>query len=461
MSSILPGVQVRVSQDEVPAGDTASQGRLHVVGVTERGPTVPTVVSGLGGFVRTYGRAAWDTLTLALSAFWQASEGAGDVTVSRVVGPAAVVASKTVSDGTANTIEFEASWPGAAGNDIDVIVAADGDGFQVTVTYDGDPVERWRGLANVDDAVQTLQASDWIRAVNDPAGTGNPSVGTYSLEGGDDDRANITDAQWEAALDAIGVAYGPGQVVAPGRTSADGRGQLVDHAEAHNRVALLDLEEGSSKAQLLTAAGAADSRHAALVGPPVQVRLDGRIRTVPASVVAAGVCARIDVDAPTGHTGPDRGRAGLSSRFVSVSDLFDDADAAELNGGGVSLFRPVGGQVLLRGFRTTSGEPGWEQLSQARYVAGLVWRLERIAEDYVFAPLTRATVADFGAELAGVLLADAQAGALFGDDPYTVDVGQDVNPDGQLADGVLKARVEIVPTATAERIILDLRKTRS
>ena len=462
--SVLPGVEVRVSAQAIPSGAPTDTGRLFAVGITERGPTTPTVVSGLGGFRRLFGGpTSYDTLSTPLAAFFAASEGAGDVVVARVVGPAAAPSEKTVSDGTDDTITFKAAWPGAAGDDITVIVAADGDGFQLTVEYDGDVVERWRGLEDVDDAVQTLQASEWIRAENEAAGSGNPSNGSYDLENGDDDRSNIVDATWESTLAGIPADLGPGQVVAPGRTSSTGRGQLVAHAEATNRIAFLDAAEGDAKAELNAAAGDSGSRQAALFAPWLHLRLDGRIRTVPASVVAAGICARIDADAPTAHTGPDITRAALPGRFVDVDVDFGDADAGELNGNGVNLFRSVRGQVLLRGFRTVSDAPEFEQLSQARYIMSVSSRLASISDLYVFRALTPQVIGDYGSDLAAELLGDFQAGALFGDAPddaFGVDVSPDVNPPQQLEQGVLRARVSVTPAPLAERIVIDLIKTR-
>lgn len=464
MTGILPGVEVRVSAEAIPSGAPTNTGRLFAVGITERGPVEPTAVSGLGAYRRLFGGPKpYDTLATALEAFFAASEGAGDVVVARVVGPAAANSEVTVNDGTLDTITFEAVWPGDAGDDITVIVATDGTGFQLTVEFDDEIVERWRELDDVDDAVQTLQASRWIRATNEAASALDPANGSYSLTGGDDDRDNIVDAQWEAALDGISVEHGPGQVVAPGRTSTAGRTQLVDHAEATNRIAFVDADEGEGKAGLNGVAAAVDSRQAALFGPWLQFTVGGRIRNVPASVVAAGICARIDDDAPTAHTGPDVGRSALSSRFVNVDVVFEDLDAGELNANGVNLFRTVRGAVLLRGFRSLSTRPEWEQLNQPRYIMSASARLSSISDAYVFRAMTRAVIADYGADLAAELLGDYQDGALFGDTPedaFNVDVGVDVNPPEQLEQGILRARVEVSPAPLAERIIIDLIKTR-
>lgn len=469
MASVLPGVTVQVAAQALPSGPATVTGRLFAAGVTGKGPLGPTVVNGPAGFVRQFGqRTHFDTLSDALRAFW--SVGGGQVVVSRVVGPDASVASVTLDDGDAvSTLEVESAWPGDAANDISVEVATDGDGFQLIVTDDGQTVEVWRRLESPEDAALRLQESAYIRATDlgsasvDP----NPAVGEFDLTGGDDDRANIVDAQWADAIGRFDADLGPGQVIAPGRETQTGHDQLVDHAAAFGRVAFIDAPQGSDEQDLLTLSLGENRRQAALFAPYVVVPLDGRRRAVPGSAVAAGVAARLDTEAPTAHLGPDFNRAQLvqtrSGRpvVVDVDVEFDDAEHGRLNAAGVNVFRRTAQGVLLRGWRSLSNEPQWVQLSQVRYVMGLSARLADISERFVFRTLTRQTIADYGNRFRAELLGDFEAGALFGDLPdeaYAVDVSEDVNPPEQLQDGILHALVDVTPAPFAERIVIDILK---
>jgi hypothetical protein len=70
------------------------------------------------------------------------------------------------------------------------------------------------------------------------------------------DGSAVADADWQGALDRIVPDLGPGQIAAPGRTTSAGQLQVLDHAQTHNRFALLDLADTSSDATLIAAAQA-------------------------------------------------------------------------------------------------------------------------------------------------------------------------------------------------------------
>ena len=462
MVDVLPGVTVQVAAQALPSGDATDTGRLHVVGVTRKGPVEPTVVTGTSSFERTFGaRTHFDTLTDPLQAFFTA--GGGQVVVSRVVGAGAQAASATIEDGESTpTLEVEAAWPGEAGDDLSVEVAHDGSRFTLTVFDDGEQVERFVEIESPADAVDATSQSRFIRVsdLGSASADPTPAEGASQLSGGDDDRGNIDDQQWEDALDRIGPEWGPGQVAAPSRTSSTAHSQLIAHAEATNRVAFLDGDQGAGNAQLLSAVDSARSRSAALFAPWIQVSIGGRIRTVPASMIAAAVAARLDQAEPSAGAAPTLALAGLPS-VLDVDVDFDDDQHGELNGAGVNIFRSGRFGVLLRGWRSTSNEATWEQLNQVRYIMGLSARLADISERFVFANLSAATISEYGAQLSGELLDDFNAGVLAGDDAdeaFTVDVSSDVNPVEQLAQGILSAAVSVTPAPAAERIVIQIVK---
>lgn len=460
---VLPGSTVNIGAETAPSGVSTATGRLFTVGITAKGPTVPARVGGLTSYRRIFGRRShYTTLDHALAAFWAA--GGGEVYISRVVGPAATAASVTLQDAElADTLEITARDPGPHGDDLSVGIDVNGDTFDLTVTDGGVQVETWRGLESPTDAADRLADSRFVRATDLASESSDPTpdTGTFDLTGGDDDRASIDDDQWADALDRFDATYGPGQVAAPGRDTTVGRSQLVDHAETYGRVAFLDGSPDASVAELTATVTEHRSRNAAMFAPPLRTTIDGRTRTIPASMVAAGLAARLDRDAPTGHLAPEQARSVLDS-VSDVTVTFDDDDHADLNGAGVNVFRATRqAGVLLRGWRSTSLDDAWVQLSQVRYIAGLAARLSTIADRFVFRTLTPATIADFGGQLAAELKSDFDAGALFGDtseEAYTVDVSDEVNPPDQIGSGQLAAAVAVKASPFAERIVIDIVK---
>lgn len=463
-TDVLPGVTVNVAAQAAPSGQATGTGRLLVPGITPKGPIDPTRVTGWASFTRIFGdRTHYSTLHDALYAFW--AVGGGEAYVARVVGPAAATASVTLADAElTDTLEIGARDPGDHGDTLTVDVVDEGDTFALVIGEDGVQVERFSRLATPSDAVDRLASSRYVRATDLASGSEDPTpvAGTFDLAGGDDDRAGIGDADWAAALDRFTADYGPGQVAAPGRESDAARAQLVDHAEATRRTAYLDAPQGDNAETLTTLAGELDSRHAALFAPWLDTTIDGRVRAVPASTVAAGLTARLDTEAPTAHLSPDLARSALDA-IVDVDVDFTDAEHAQLNGAGVNVFRTTRTSgVLLRGWRTTSDEDAWTQLSQARYVMGLTSRLATLAERFVFRTLTAATITDFGNALKAELKDDFDAGALYGADPddaYAVDVSEDVNPPDEIAAGRLHGLVAVQVSPYAERVVLDVVKT--
>ena len=464
MPDVLPGVTVNVIADAAPSGVSTETGRLFAAGITRRGPTGPQRVAGPGSFARIYGeRAHYDTLTDALRAFWRS--GGGEVYVSRVVGPDAQASSVTIDDGSGgdgsseDVLEITAREVGEHGDDLSVEISSSGPSFSLTVLKDGEEVESWSGLTSAADAAGVT--SEHVR-IRDLGSDETPDSGSYDLEGGDDDRSGIGSDDWQDALDRFDSTYGPGQVVAPGRESSSAREQLLDHAEEHGRIAFLDGEQGASVSDLTSDVNSVRSRHAALFAPWLHVPDGGRTRTVPASVVAAGLAARLDAQAPTGHLAPERGLSILDSVSDVETDFADDQHA-ELNGAGVNVFRRTRTSgVLLRGFRTTSNDEAWTQLSQARYIMGLSSRLAQIADRFVFRTITPATLVDYGNQIKSELKDDFDAGALFGDEPddaYSVDTSDDVNPPEEISAGRLHALVSVQVSPFAEQVVIDLVKS--
>jgi hypothetical protein len=71
------------------------------------------------------------------------------------------------------------------------------------------------------------------------------------------------------------------------------------------------------------------------------------------------------------------------------------------------------------------------------------------------------TIAAFGGRMGAVCLTYYTVDALFGDDPseaYIVNVGPDVNPPEQLADGILRAVLSVRMSPHAELVRIEIVK---
>lgn len=268
-----------------------------------------------------------------------------------------------------------------------------------------------------------------------------------------------------AALALVGPEHGPGQVAAPGDTTA--HAALQTHAASSvNRHALLDTS-------------AAD-----IIIPPVSGSTTNR--TAPASGFVAGLLARSDAvrspnDWPAGDRGfarwvlgvqasPDAAAAvtlvstvrGTNADYSSayLAGWFTDAQRETLNTGGINVVRvsPLGG-VQLYGARTPSSSPAFLWAGNSRLRMYLVDRCRKASEQFVFRQIDGKgyLIAEFAAVLSTVLDEEYSRGAIYGDTPdEAYDVDTSVNTPTTIAAGQLKAVVTYKPSPTAEVVSVEL-----
>lgn len=474
-----PGTQIITRETPQPLSAPTDTGVWFATGLAEKGPSDRAVlVQSLTDFVTQFGtRQSNSVLYDAVEAFFK--EGGSKAYISRVVGPAAASAFRVYNDAAAvASLRIEAENAGAWGNSLNVeIVGGDvGGNFKLKITHDTDASinETSADLADTDAAVVYGQQSSLIKVVK--LGTVDPVVlAAQSLTGGTDDAAAVTETHWKAALDRISKDHGPGQVSAPGRTTTQAYTDLLNHALANDRVALLDGADTVTVATLTTAAAGLRSlsevdRYGALFAPWVIVPgiVPGTTRTVPPSAVAAGLMARSDASGKSPND-PAAGANGLLQYGVGLSQAaWTDAQRDTLNTGGVNAFRTLYGGVRLYGYRTLTDpvlDSNWINLGNARLFMGIRAKGGEIAERYVLRQLDgqRRVIAQYGGELAGMLIPYYEAGSLYGQTPeeaFNVNVGPQVNTDASIADGQLKAVISLKMSPFAELVTLELVKTR-
>lgn len=453
----LPGHETTISTDP-PAGQgpAPNTGVAFIIGLSDRGPidepvrlTSSRVVKRrLGGPVNYTGTNHW------LEKFFQ--RGGAEVQFGRVVGPEAEAASVELDDSSEDpAVEVTAVEVGQWGNSLKVDLAV-APAFKLTVKLNDIVVEISPDLDTKADLIAWSEKSGHVR-VTDAGGEDPVAASDQALTGGDDDRTNITTDDWQLAADRFPKELGPGQVLAPGASTAGIHALLLEHAAERNRWALLD---GSStdEEDLLGDAAAGTStgngRAGTVVAPPVN---DGG--EIPASILTAARLAYTDqVEGPgqyaAGHRFGDIG-GGL------VTAAYTDEELAALNVAGVQVIRQTLAGPRIYGFRSLAGtDSPWVLAAHARLIMALRTEFDAVMDQFVMRSVKGAR---FFAELEGALEGPCRRawsrGDLAGeseDEAYRVVADESLNPPETLAQHELHAEIGVTPAPGAERILLNL-----
>lgn len=286
---------------------------------------------------------------------------------------------------------------------------------------------------------------------------------------------DATDPVLATALATFARDLGPGQVSAPGRTTATQQLALAVHAEANNRIAILDGPNTAVAATLTAAATIAgitpnQERYSAMFAPWVvmpPLTTGGANRTIAPSAVVAGLMARRDAEGITPNQ-PAAGLLGESEEGLNTSQAYSDVDRTTFNLNGINILRPMYDGVRVYGYRTLADpttDPDWKNLSNARLFMAIQAQADAVMERFVFRQLDgqRLTIAEFGGALTGVVIPFWEKGSLYGLTPeqaFRVDVGPNVNTDVTIAAGELRANIALRVSEFAEEVILELVKVR-
>lgn len=470
----LPGVEVSVRERpgaRTPPTDTST---AFLVGFATKGnPAAAGEVRSIGEFEAAFGiRRSDSPLWDAVDVYFR--EGGTRAYIGRVIGPTPVTSSATfLGAANADSITVEASSPGDWGDGLEVAIAASGGSFTITVTdaSDDSVLEVSPSLDDVAAAVVWGATATYVRVIAD--GTADPvTAAATALTGGDDDTSNATETEWAAAIDLFGADLGPGQVLAPGRTTQTSHEALLAHAGARNRVALIDLTDTATAATLVTAAGLlrshAHAKRGAAFAPLVEVPFaDGSSRTVPASAVMAGLYARNDVLEGAGVA--SAGSRGVTLAGTDVSqDSWSDSDREALNDAHVNVVRAMLDGVRNYGHRSlaASTDPAWRDFTAARVVMAIQAHGEAVGERYVFGTIDGEDrlLGRYRGELGLVCETFYRAGALKGAtaaEAYAVLTADPVNTAATAAAGQIKAQILAKVSETAERVLIEIVKVPS
>ncbi len=443
----LPGTTVTLVDTPPPRSAPTDTSVLFVVGPTEKGPITPQLVESLADHDTLYGaRVTWGIIRDYLEVYFR--EGGGRAYVCRAVGTTPVLATHDLLDGSsAVALTAKAKSYGIWGNSISVAVqAGDGGGqFKISVLFNSVEVENSGNLNTTADAVAWSANSSYIDLLQG-ASTNDPAVASAAaLTGGTDDHGTITYTHRKTALDKFARDLGPGQVAAPGATTDTDHTNLLDHAQAHNRFALLDFADTATDATLLTAATNArdaNARWGAVFVPWAIVPglAPKTTRTVPYSAIEAGIIARNDSLGLSPNV-PAAGRNGESIYATGLTQTYTDADRESLNDAGVNVAVVKYGGVRTYGYRSLANpttETNYQLASNMRLIMAITAEADVIAENYLFQVIDGQghLFSDFQGDLTGMLKDFYDTGSLFGatpQDAFYVDVGPQVNTPDTIA----------------------------
>lgn len=474
VSSYRPNVEIDILTAPQPSSLVANSTTWFVAGLCDFGRTdKPILVTSINDFISKCGsRVTYSVLYDALDTYFR--EGGSQAYVARVVGPGATTGTHNFLDNSAGvSLVISAIGPGSTSANITVAVVAGSQvgSYQLQVLYNGTVVEQSPDLLSQNDAVTWASANSNYIKVAVGASTNNPvNVVATALSAGSDDRANIVDAQWLAALNLFTSDYGPGQVSAPGRTTDTGHTQLLDHAASHMRTALLDAPDSPTVATLTTSATNAkatgNGQYGGMFAPWVVVPgvTSGTTRTVPPSALVAGAIARSDP--ANGPGAPAAGPINGLAQFASNVDqpAWDTPTRDTLNTAGVNVVRLIGGQVVIFGYRSLANPnllPGWVGLGTVRYLQNLSYRSWQVGQQFMFALIDGQgqVISRYGSALTALLQGDWVLGEIYGATPdlaYKVDVSPAVNTPVNLSNNILSAVLEVRPSPMAELVKIQI-----
>lgn len=473
-----PGKIITLKSAPPNRSQPTDSGVAFMVGLTSQGPTSrPQLIHNMSEWLIYFGVRTALGASLYDSAETYFREGGNQLYVMRVVGPNPVTATLILKDtAAANAITVNAENPGAWGLGLKIQViagqAASSTRIQVWDTTGTILLDQSPDLLTHLDAVNWSQTSLYVNIVD--LGTGLPQLNvaaqaalTGSATG---DEANAVDAQYLNALNFIDTSFGPGQVMIPGRTTDPAHTQLVAHAAANNRIALLDVSDSATTSSLLTSAATVtttgNGKYAAIFGPWLTIPglTPNTVRTIPASGFAAALMARND--SQNSPAVPAAGNNGQAQFVLTATQNYTDANRDALNTAGFNVIRNMLGGVRIYGYRTVAdpvNDPYNIQLGQARLLMEIVAQIGNIMENHLFKLMDGRGIefAALAGDLNALLIGYYNDNSLYGDTPddaFSIDTSSNVNTPTTVQNGELHAQVGLRMTPFAELVYVDIIK---
>ena len=478
-----PGVTALVNQGQVSRPlERQPTSTAFMVGFATWGPIgVRQIVTSWAEFLRVFGDVH-PLGFLAQSAYIFFNLFAGrQMVIVRAGSGTGTKATKTLMNRAATpeaAITMTALYPSSH---VDIKVSVVDDATTTTVTLIVESAflkirEVYREFAVADDLIAAVNAkSKLVRLTKlTPAATGATArlaVLTASvLTGGTDGSSSFLTTTMGTYLPQFeDENLGTGQVAIPGHPSPENNAALIAHAEAYNRMALLDSVFGSTPQTVVDSVATSRSSYAAIYYPWVEMlALDGsNVRKFyPPSAFAAGACARVDRTIGT-HKAPANIIVPLALDVERNSDgtsVINDSVREFLNGKQINAIAPLQGEgIKIYGARVLypAGETRVRFVHERRLL-NLIYYVAKIGYAYaVFA------VVDGQGRLFRDLKASGTTflrnlwkdGALYGateDAAFIVIADTTNNPPEELEQGRLHVQLGVKLSPTAEIIFINI-----
>lgn len=509
---LSPGVYVEEFEIGAKPIEGVGTSTAGILGMTERGPLKPRLVTSYTQFTRLFGSYTSDSLTAyAVDGFF--SNGGQRCFIGRVVRSGADTSALTV-----DPLDLTAVGPGAWGNRVAVRVenASSGDlnQFKLLVAYWSDTLpslaesgatdeERRRNLRALLDSATLVEVFDnlstsstsqdhYLKRINgisglveiaEPANANRPAntSGAFmaALTTGDDGAASLTrdDMRGDPAalpgertgltafteVDEITILYAPDMYSSI--FDAGGRTTLVDDILTHcetlkDRFAILDVPSGTADISGLTlsASPLRPSKYGAVYYPWVKISdpLTKRDKLVPPGGYMAGIYARSDQERGV-HKAPanETVRGAIDLEFAITKGEQDILNPRHIN-----CIRAFPGRgILVWGARTMILDALWKYVNVRRLFIYLEESIDEGTQWVVFEPNDEKLWARVKQSVTEFLTRVWKDGALMGktvEEAFFVKCDRTTMTQDDIDNGRLICVIGVAPVKPAEFVIFRI-----
>jgi len=408
-----PGVYVEEVLNASTSGGLANSDSLAAfIGVSNRGPVVPTLIANWSDYTRLFGGFSNGEF-LPFSMFQFFANGGSGAYVSRVVSATgAVKATRILTDRATvplSTLKIDAANPGIWGNSlfIDIEQSAEAGRFNLIVKFgsvaSADIVERFPDLSmRKDDSryavtlVNSLSSYVVLTDMNSlsvhPLSAPSLQAGTVLATGADGTVPGATD--FLAAVEALDNIHDPLVLNLAGVTDAATLSQAVSYAEQRGSIFVIcDLPQTTTPTQAIAAAGALTiSSYGAAYWPWITVsdpskNTPGAVKAVPPGGSLVGAFMKNDRDFGVHKTpaGVGVNLAGLVDVATKPTD--SQLDLLNTSSPPVNVIRRVPGYgIRVMGGRTLKPGQADKYISARRSLIYIKVGLKNLTQFAIFEP---------------------------------------------------------------------------
>ena len=471
------------------------------VGLADKGPAEPTLITSWNQFERIFGGFAGPRNYLPYAVHTYFRNGGARCYIVRAVRADAVPAETTVTDNTPAdqggpqpAVRFVAQAPGSLGNKLSIRITPTGASgrFNVFILEDGVEVERFEDLsADPNDG-------RYMESIIDSPATGSRLVRMYNLKVENPEYTYNPDTDYLPAQTAVFSGgedgEGPYDFVAaakkladldvnidlnlPGETSIQILNEVIAWAEETKKVFVVvdgpRAAENATSGQVLTGytamvSGATPllaSSFAAIYGPWIMIsdpssRMYGAVRMIPPGGAVLAKFARNDAVRHVGKT--PAGVETVLDGVVAAETRFSQAELDEAAENHINIIRNVPGYgICIMGGRTLHRELPMRYISARRTVIYLRKQLSDLTRFAVFEPNGPDLWQEITLRVSQYLGTLARAGVLGGTneaEAFSVKCDADINPPSEVAAGRVNVEVMVALRYPAEFVVIRLGQT--